>query len=52
MFIVITESLEVDRTVARQCESVVRATIKVNVEGQSLTPATPKRLNRTSLKFA
>ena len=31
---------------------VVRAMIKVNGEGQTLTPTTPKPLNRSSPKFA
>jgi len=36
----------------QECETVVRATIKVNGEGQTLTPATPKPLNKSSPKLA
>jgi len=38
-------------TLARQRESVVRTTMKVNGKGGNLTPAPQKRLNRSSPKF-
>ena len=38
--------------ISETSESVVRATIKVNGEGQTLTPATPKSLNRSAPKLA
>ena len=39
-------------TIARQCQSVVRATTQVNGETQTLTPATPKRCKLQSKKLA
>jgi len=42
-----------NHTLARLRESVLRVTIKVNGEGQTLTPpSTPKPLNRSTPKFA